>query len=178
MRRAGQKKICIHKAISWIPTTYSLWQMSQRSVTHQCHVKRIYNNMERLLGLGYCWPNHAFFLLFLFQHRKTQNSSDVTVKKLDKTHLHEHEIQTLCLRLKITQGNKKQQLSQPFHAKIHTNLGSKEKLEKKMNSANLNPELYSRKFYFELRDRLGSEKGIEIWTREIGTEEKYSSTWR
>lgn len=50
----------------------------------------------------------------------------------------------------------------PFHAKMHINLGSKEKLEKKMNSANLKPELYSRKFYFELRDRLGSEKGTEI----------------
>lgn len=76
--------------------------------------------------------------------------------------MHEHEIQILRLRLKITQGGNKQQLLQPFHAKMHINLGIKEKLEKKMNSANLKPELSSRKFYFELRNRLGSEKAIEI----------------
>lgn len=53
-------------------------------------------------------------MLFLLQQRKTQNFSDVTVKKLGGTHLHEHEIQILCLRLKITQGSKKQQLLQSF----------------------------------------------------------------
>lgn len=36
------------------------------------------------------------------------------------------------------------------------------KLEKKENSVNLKPELYPKKFYVELRDRLSSEKDIEI----------------
>jgi len=45
---------------------------------------------------------------------------------------------------------------------MHINLGSKRKLEKQMNSANLKPEQYSMKFYFELKDSLGSEKGTEI----------------
>lgn len=78
------------------------------------------------------------FFLFSFQHRNTQSSSNVTVKKLDKSHLCEHKIQILCQRVKITLGSKKQQLSQPFHAEMNINLGSKEELEKKMHSANLN----------------------------------------
>lgn len=56
---------------------------------------------------------------------KYKVSSDVTVKIFDKPHLHEHEIEILCLRLKITQGRKKQQLSQPFHVKMQINLRSK-----------------------------------------------------
>lgn len=47
---------------------------------------------------------------------------------MDKLHLCEHKIQILCQRLKITLGSKKQQLSQPFHAEMNINLGSKEEL--------------------------------------------------
>lgn len=69
-----------------------------------------------------------FFLLFSFQHGNSQNCSNVTVKKLDKSHLCEHKIQILYQRLKITLGSKKQQLSQPFHAEMNINLESKEEL--------------------------------------------------
>lgn len=85
--------------------------------------------MERLLGLGHCWPNHAFFLAVLipaWEH--TEPFKCHSKKKMDESHLCEHKIQILCQRLRITLGSKKQQLSQAFHAEMNINLESKEDL--------------------------------------------------
>lgn len=78
----------------------------------------------------------------------------------------EHKIQILCQRLKITLGSKKQQLSQPFHAEMNTNLRNKKGAVKENAQCKSKPEVYIKKFYFEWRDRLGSEKDMEIKTRD------------